>query len=315
LWVQLALANGNLKLKTRLTPHLIDLTFDAALRSFWRKNALASFLQGAKLSGMPAWLPEESKREYLMRAFAKLRSSDQGETCILQLAQFLTEQSTFPDLQGWEDTAEKIEMANASVTALRSYLREQEQGIISENQRLEARKRLRESQERARKSQQTLQALSDKLSELSGDLGSPEAGHEFEDWFYGLMRFCEINARPPYKIGGREIDGSITIGDTTYLVECKFTTGQSGAPDIDVFRGKVESKADNTMGIFVSISGFSSVAIKEASGRKTPLLLLDHGHLYRVLGGVSSFRDVVERIRRHSSQTGEAYLATNDFDG
>jgi hypothetical protein len=69
------------------------------------------------------------------------------------------------------------------------------------------------------------------------------------------------------------------------------------------------------MGIFVSISGFSSVAIDGASGKKTPLLLLDHGHLYRVLGGVSSFRDVVERVRRHSSQTGEAYLPANRFDG
>ena len=39
---------------------------------------------------------------------------------------------------------------------------------------------------------------------------------------------------------------------------------------MDVFRAKVESKADNTMGVFVSISGFSSVAARDASGRKTP---------------------------------------------
>jgi len=78
---------------------------------------------------------------------------------------------------------------------------------------------------------------------------------------------------------------------------------------------KVTSKADNTMGILVSISGYSSVAREEASGNKTPLLLLDHEHIYLVLGGMMGFADVIERIRRHASQTGEAYLSVSDFSG
>lgn len=302
-------------MKTRFTPHLVDLTFDAALRSFWRKNALSTFLQRSDIANLPAWLPEESKRDYLNRVFELLRSSDHGKAKILHLAQFLSEQKAFPDLQGWEDTTEKLEAANRSVAALRSYLHEQEESLTAEQQRQESRQRLREAQAKARESQQTLQSLSDRLTELTGDIGTAEAGREFEAWFYSLMQFSEIAARPPYVVDGRQIDGSITIGDTTYLVECKFTAEQSGAPDVDIFRAKVESKADNTMGIFVSISGFSSVAIDGASGRKTPLLLLDHGHLYRVLGGVSRFRDVVERLRRHSSQTGQAYLPVGRFDG
>ena len=63
-------------MKTRFTPHLVDLTFDAALRSFWRKNALSTFLQRSEIPGLPAWLPEESKRDYLNRVFELLRSSD-----------------------------------------------------------------------------------------------------------------------------------------------------------------------------------------------------------------------------------------------
>jgi len=301
--------------KTRFTPHLVDLTYDAALRSFWRKNALSNFLVQSDIANLPAWLPSESKRDYLTRVFEHLRASDRGKAKILHLAQFLAEQNAFPDLQGWEDTAEKLDAANRSVAALRSYLNEQEESLTAEQQRQESRQRLRVAQAKARESQQSLQSLSDRLSELTGDLGTAAAGREFEAWFYSLMQYSEIVARPPYVVDGRQIDGSITIGDTTYLVECKFTAEQSGAPDIDVFRAKVESKADNTMGIFVSISGYSSVAIHEASGRKTPLLLLDHGHLYRVLGGVSSFRDVVERLRRHSSQTGQAYLPAGNFDG
>lgn len=302
-------------MRSRLTPHLIDLTFDAALRSYWRKQALADFLQRSGIEGLPAWLPDESKRAYLQRVFQLLPSTDQGRAKIIELAQYLADQTSFPDLLGWEDSVEKLDSAQRSVTALRGYLQEQEQDIITEQQRKEARDRLREAQAHARASQQTLQSLSERLTELSAELGTAEAGRKFEQWFYDLMDFSEITSRKPYIVNGRQIDGSVTLGDTTYLVECKFTTEQSGAPDIDVFRSKVESKADNTMGIFVSISGFSSVAISEASGKKTPLLLLDHTHLYRILGGISSFRDLVERVRRHSSQTGEAFLSVNDFDG
>jgi hypothetical protein len=302
-------------MKTRFTPHLVDLTFDSALRSFWRKNALSNFLQRSDIPNLPAWMPDESKRDYLNRVFEGLRRSDSGKAKILQLARFLVEQTAFPDLQGWEDTAEKLDAAARSVAALKSYLDEQETNLASEQQRQESRQRIREAQAKARESQHTLRSLSDRLGELAGDIGTIEAGLNFEEWFYSLMQFSEIAARKPYVVDGRQIDGSLTIGDTTYLVECKFTTNQSGAQDIDSFRAKVESKADNTMGIFISISGYSSVAIEGASGKKTPLLLLDHGHLYRVLSGVSSFRDVIERVRRHSSQTGQAYLPVGKFDG
>jgi len=302
-------------MKSRFTPHLVDLTFDAALRSFWRKNALAGFLRRSQIADLPDWLPDESKRDYLNRVMDQLQTSDRGKATMVQLAKYLADQTAFPDLDGWEDTADKLDAARRSVAALKSYLTEQDAEIASEKQREVSQQKLRDAQNKARESQQSLQSLSDRLTQLSADLGKAEAGRAFESWFYDLMQFSEIAARRPYVVDRRQIDGSITIGDTTYLVECKFTAEQSGAPDIDVFRAKVETKADNTMGIFISISGYSSVAIDGASGKKTPLLLLDYSHLYRVLGGVSHFRDVIERVRRHCSQTGQAFLPSDKFDG
>ena len=132
-------------------------------------------------------------------------------------------------------------------------------------------------------------------------------------WFFDLMDYSEIVHRRPYKISGRQIDGSITIGDTTYLIELKFEEESAGAPDVDIFLRKVTTKADNTMGIMVAISGFTSVAISEASGDKTPLVLLDHSHIFAVLGRRITFRTLVERVRRHASQTAESYLPIDRF--
>lgn len=66
---------------------------------------------------------------------------------------------------------------------------------------------------------------------------------------------------------GRQIDGSLTLDGTTYLVELKFTASQADATDIDSLRSKVDDKADNTMGVMVSISGYTSTAVIQACAR------------------------------------------------
>ena len=126
---------------------------------------------------------------------------------------------------------------------------------------------------------------------------------------------AEIQNRRPYVSEDRQIDGSLTLDGTTYLVELKFTTNQADATDIDSLRAKVDDKADNTMGIMVSISGYSAVAIQGASGRQTKLLLLDAMHLYLFLSGSITFSEIIARIRRHASQTGECHLAAGKFSG
>jgi len=302
-------------MKTRLTPHYVDLVYDACLKSFWRKRALSSFLRHCNISEkfLTAWLPEESKRDLLDRLFPQLIKTDKGQRAFITMAKYLMEQRSFPDLENWEDSNEKIKNAHDAVSRLKIYHQKQEEDIESEEAKKAARALFRKRQEDISRSQQSIQKLNSDLNELGKNLGKQKAGYEFQDWFYSLLDFSEITNRKPYNHGGRQIDGSLTLSETTYLVELKFTTDQATATDIDTFFKKVITKADNTMGVMVSISGYSSVAIQEASGDRTPILLLDHSHIYLVLSGILGMRDVVERVRRHASQTGEAYLAASDF--
>ena len=70
-----------------------------------------------------------------------------------------------------------------------------------------------------------------------------------------------------------------------------------------------------TMGLFVSMAGYSSVAINEASGKKTTMLILDASHIFLVITGGMSLAEVIRRVRRHASQTGESYLPIATFGG
>ena len=301
----------------KITPRLIELTYEAALKSYWRKNALRKFLRASHVaeSFISSWAEDESKRDLLDRLYQQLQATDKGKAVIFQMARNLSEQTTFPDLRNWEDSDQKIQNAHKAVQELKSYLKKQDEDIKSDKTRRETQERARKERERIQRSLTDKTKLQQNLDALHAHVGTQKGGYDFEKWFYELLDYSEITNRRPYKSNGRQIDGSLTLDGTTYLIELKFTKGQSDATDIDSLKAKVHKMADNTMGVMVSISGYSSVAISEASGSKTTLLLLDASHLYLFLSGAMKFGDIVSRVRRHASQTGEAYLPMAKFHG
>lgn len=301
----------------KITPRLIELTYEAALKSFWRKESLRKFVRACQVAEghIATWSSDESKRDFLDRTFQKLQASDRGKALIFQMARNLSEQTTFPDLRNWEDSSQKITDATKSVAELKAYLRTQDEETRSQREREQAKERAREERQKIQRSLTDKSKLQQRLDNLHSAVGTQKGGYDFQDWFYDLLDFSEIQNRRPYVINGRQIDGSLTLEGTTYLVELKFTSGQAAATDIDSLRAKVEDKADNTMGVMVSISGYSGVAITDASGRQTKLMLLDAMHLYLFLSGAARFAEVISRVRRHASQTGEAYLPAANFNG
>ncbi len=301
----------------RLAGSFVSLVYDATLKSFWRRRALSRFLRQAGIaeSFLATWGGDESKRDFLDRLFAKLPTADKGQEAVLGMARDMAAQDSFPDLVGWEESERMLREARDAIATLRRALVKIDDEVQTERERHEAQERFRAFQDEVRRSRENLESLAKRLNELATRIGSQQAGYDFQDWFYDLMDFFEILNRRPYVVNGRQIDGSITVSGTTYLVELKFTGEQAGATDVDTLLKKVNDKADNTMGIMISISGYSSTAITEASGPRTTLLLFDHQHVYLALGGATTFMEIVDRVRRHASQTGESYLAPEDFGG
>lgn len=305
-------------MSSKVTPRLIELTYEAALKSFWRKNALKKFLRASHISEsyLATWdLENETKRDFLDRAFIKLQTSKKGQAVIEKMAKNLSEFKSFPDLRNWEDSDEKISKAYKAVEELKHYLRSQEEKAQKEKTKQEIKKRAREKRAEIQRSLVDKDKLQTRLDSLHKEVGTRVGGYKFQKWFYDFLDYFDIDNRKPYNSNGRQIDGSLTHNGTTYLVELKFTGNQTDVTEIDSLKTKVEDKADNTMGILVSISGYSSVAIESASGKRSLLLLLDAQHIYMALAGTLKFDEIISRIRRHASQTGESYLKVSDFGG
>ena len=72
--------------------------------------------------------------------------------------------------------------------------------------------------------------------------------------------------------------------------------------------GKISRKLDNTLGIFLSINGFSEEAVQIHSVGRSKILLMDGADLMAVLERRIEFDSLVKRKKRHASQTGKIYL-------
>lgn len=299
----------------KLPLHFVELVQDALLKSYWRRKAFRNVLRhnGVTETFLNGWTEEETKRQLLDRLIPALERAERGHVVIKQLAVHLADQSTFPDLMGWSDEAEKLASAKAAVSALKTYIERERSKAEVESARITIREEA--ARQRAEKvaSQMDLAKLQEKLTDLYPQAGTQAGGYAFEKWFFDFVRFFDVDHRLPYKADERQIDGSVTIEGTTYLVELKFTKNQTGIGDIDSFLAKVNNKADNTMGLFVSMAGYSSVAISQASKPRTPLLLLDSGHVFLGLQGLWEFSELVSRVRQHASQTSEAYLPASSL--
>lgn len=294
----------------KLPSHFVDLVRDALLKSFWRKPTLRQFLlrHRVKEAFLATWAPEETKRDILDRLFPKLETTDDGRQVIKQIAVSLSEQIAFPDLKGWEDEALKLANATEAVNNLKKYVQSvrADEGKERERQAIKEAARKTRAQKLAETS--SIEALGKQLARLVQLQGTQDGGYKFRIGSTD-SRIFEVECRRPYVSGGRQIDGTITIEGTTYLVELKFTSSQSGATDVDSLLAKLSNVADNTMGLMISMSGFSSVAITQASGKKTPLILVDASHVMAVLHGGWKLGELIARLRRHVSQTGDAFLS------
>jgi hypothetical protein len=219
----------------------------------------------------------------------------------------------FSHLERLEKGKEKASAARVSVRALRK-LTEAHEALFDEQKQLEERRR------KAHEQLLRTTAVRAKLEELTkayfGLLSSREAqerGYRLEKIMRELFELFDLDPRASFKIVGEQIDGAFTFDATDYLFEGKWQQDPIGAADLDVLAGKLTRRLDNTLGLFLAINGFSEDGVKaHASGRRM-MLLMDGSHLMAVLEGRIDLIQLLLRMRREASQTGNIYLRIHEI--
>ena len=98
--------------------------YDALLKCFC-EECLERFLRDSGIAGtFVAQLDmTESKRTWLDRLFPLVSDHEKGAEVLLAMGRTLASTKSFPDLEGWEDSAQKIQVAREAVRTLADALR------------------------------------------------------------------------------------------------------------------------------------------------------------------------------------------------
>ena len=211
----------------------------------------------------------------------------------------------FPHLARLDDGPARVAEAKAAYDAVRTVIDQYSELAASrEAVRREVEETIaRESTRRLHNSR--LNQLHGQFLEMHQSSDEPQKrGIAFERFLNALFELWDLNPRAAYSIEHEQVDGAFTFRTDDYILEARWWAEQLQPKDLNDFRVKVDGKARNTLGLYVSISGFTEGAIAKHSHGQTPLILIDGTDLMPILEGRIELSEVLERKRRHAAETG-----------
>lgn len=221
--------------------------------------------------------------------------------------------NSFVHLEQLEDGYKKSQRAKEAVKALKDIV-----DIHNEKKKEDediARRR-KEAAEKLKSNQAVVKKL-DEINSIYSKLilsGKPQQrGYELEKIMYEIFLLFDLDPKASFRNVGEQIDGAFELEGTDYLFEAKWQNAPCDASDLDSFNGKIRRKLDNTLGLFMSINGFSEDAVKIHSTGRSTMLLMDGADLMAVLEGRIDLVTLILRKKRHAAHTGNIYLKINEI--
>jgi hypothetical protein len=223
---------------------------------------------------------------------------------IYSLINSIIQMKDFSHLGRWENGEELIKKAKESVSRLERISKQH----ISDFKKLLAEEQNRkQNQERIFKTRDYQKQLDRLKDRFSGIIKEPpqQRGYSLERFLTDLFSFFDLAPRGAFKIQGEQIDGAFTHEGTDYLLEAKWQKELIANSDLYTFAGKIAGKLKNTLGVFISMSGYSMEALNSNSHVNKSMILIDGQDLMMVLENRISLSDMIRLKRRHASETGE----------
>src|SRR5699024_2975313 len=300
----------------QISPAALHALKEALTYIYWFKSDLRSFLshslQDSQLIAKLNW--DDYKRNVVGKLVEFLaRNEDVYQRKLLKLMTDVAKIKDFSHLARVEDGEEKIERAEDSVKVLQEQIKGLED-ILEEEKEIERRRK------KAHQKMMETTAVKEKLKELkkvyyellSSD-DPQQRGYQLETILKDLFELFDLDPKASFKIKAEQIDGAFTFENTDYLLECKWQNDPVNAQDLDSLAGKLSRKLENTLGLFLSINGFSQDAVDVHSSGRSLMILMDGSDLMAVLEGRIDLIQLLLRKRRAAAQKGNIYLQIHEI--
>ena len=207
----------------------------------------------------------------------------------------------------------EVKPVEAAVDALHVQLKGHSDIEKEQQESEKRRKRAHERLMQVNAIQDELNVLKVEFFELVSSDNPQQRGFSLEKVLKGLFGLFDLDPKSSFRITGEQIDGAFSFEGTDYLLEAKWQQEPVAAKDLDGMAGKLSRKLDNTLGLFLSIEGYSEDAVKTHSSGRRLILLMDGSDLMAVLEGRIDLAQLLFRKRRKASETGNIYLRIHEI--
>lgn len=301
----------------KFSPNAIQALKQALTHIYWRKKDLRSFVyhtvNNKAIIPTIDWennYKHESVSQLVDRMATRL---DIYNDDLLKLFDTVMHMNDFSHLQQWDDADSKIKNAVDSVNALRNHA----QGYFLLKEEKEREKQRKEAYQamldEKLNSQQKIAELRDEFFAISIENSPQKRGYMLEKFLNDLFLAFDLDPKESFKIVGEQIDGAFTFDSQDYLLEAKWQKDTIQAGDLYKFGAKIEGKFKATLGLFISINGFSSESTQVTSPVVKSMILMDGNDLMAILDNRISLKDMLFRKRRHAAEKGEIYFPFSQF--
>ncbi|HVG28170.1 MAG TPA: restriction endonuclease [Pyrinomonadaceae bacterium] len=284
---------------------------EALCSIYWYKKDLRSFLNNCVSDrGIISRTDWQAYKRQIVSDIVDYLCANQDKYFddIQRLFHEIAKMESFRHLEELEDGKQKAEKAKKAVADLRRLVLTHDEVVDEEKLVLERRSK---AAERIQNSQAISEHLNDIRSRYMSLVTSTETnkrGFDLEKILYDLFELFDLDPKASFRNRGEQIDGAFTLEGTDYLFEAKWQKSPADIQDLDAFSGKVQRKLDNTLGLFLSINDFSPDAVAAHSTSRRVTILMTGADLMAVLEGRIDFVTLLQRKRRHASQTGNILL-------
>jgi hypothetical protein len=242
--------------------------------------------------------------------------SDMYKDDLLSLFKAVANFTDFSHLKRWDDPEQKIQTAQEKVETLRSHVKGH-LDLLEEKEKAVARKEEAEQKRtRSLAFKNKLEELKSKFCSIAMSSSNPQQrGYELEKFLNELFILFDLDPKSSFKIAGEQIDGAFTFDNNDYLLEAKWQQKLVDAGELYKFAGILSGKLKNTLGLFISINGFSPECTTTKSEALKAMILMDGADLNAILDDRITLRKMLYRKRRHASQTGNIYFPVDKILG
>ncbi|MFL1452885.1 hypothetical protein ACJO5Y_00390 [Marinobacter sp. GN3S48] len=303
-------------MQQKIAPASLQALKEALTLVYWFKSELRSFL--SQCLSDPQVLARLNWDDYKRNIVATLvdhlaMNEEIYQRDLIRLMSEVCKVTDYSHLKKLEDGNKKASDAKTAVDALRAQLKGHQD---IEQEQKQAEKRRKEAHQKlmsVNAVQEELDKLKAEFFELVSSDNPQQRGFRLEKVLKGLFGLFDLDPKASFRITGEQIDGAFSFEGTDYLLEAKWQQEPVAANDLDGMAGKLSRKLENTLGLFLSVNGYSEDAVKTHSSGRRLLILMDGSDLMAVLEGRIDLVQLLLRKRRKASETGNIYLRIHEI--